>query len=594
MTHPIEHLIENFGGMSAMARMLGHKNPTTIQGWKQKKRIPDWRIKDVLDVAKKNNIIIPSAFQDMGGVRVLISDDVSPMAVKIFEDAGVDVDVKVGLTPDALMDIIADYDGLAIRSATKVTADILDKAKRLKVIGRAGIGVDNVDIAEASKRGIIVMNTPFGNSITTAEHAIAMLLSLARSIPQASSSTHQGKWEKKRFVGVEVTHKILGLIGVGNIGAIVANRAQGLHMKVVAYDPFLSDTRAREIGVQRAETLESLLAVADFISIHTPLTDSTRNIINAKTLAKCKHGVRIINCARGGIVNEADVNEAILNGTVAGVALDVFETEPATQNVLFGNDNVIVTPHLGASTVEAQENVALQVAEQMSDYLINGGISNALNMPSVSAEDAQKVYPYMELGTYLGQVLGQIMGDNHMEGISIEMGGAVADLDSKPIVQTVLAGLFGVFNDTVNVVNAPLIAKERNIDVAVTQFHADSDYNTAIYVKIRLSNGQEASVGGSLFGANNPRLISINGMRVETEFCPVMLYALNKDMPGHVGRIGTLLGEHGVNIGSFALGRYAEGDKAISILQVDDTLTDDIVTQIANLETVLDVKRITL
>ncbi len=592
MTHYIEKLIENFGGMSAMARLLGHKNPTTVQGWKQKKRIPEWRMKEILTVAEKNNIPIPAEFQNSGGVRVLIADDLSPMAVKIFEQAGVQVDVKVGLSPKQLMDSIGDYDGLAIRSSTKVTAEVLDKARRLRVVGRAGIGVDNVDIAHASKNGVIVMNTPFGNSITTAEHAIAMMFALARSIPQANQSTHLGKWEKKHFVGVELTRKVLGLIGVGNIGSIVANRALGIRMKVIAYDPFLSETRAKEIGVQRADSLDALLAQADFISVHTPLTDSTKNILNAQSLAKCKDGVRIINCARGGIINEADLLDALNSGKVAGAALDVFEVEPATENMLFGHDKVIVTPHLGASTTEAQENVALQVAEQMSDYLINGGIRHALNMPSVTAEDAQKVYPYMELGTYLGKVAGQVMGNAHIRGISIEMGGASAQLDAKPITQTVLSGLFGVFNDTVNVVNAPLIAKDRNIDVAITQYQADSDYNTAIYVKILLTSGQQISIGGSLFGANNPRLISINGIRVETEFCPHMLYTVNHDVPGHIGQLGTLLGQQGVNIGSFALGRYSDTGQAMSILEVDESIPDAVIETISQMDTVIDVKRI--
>ncbi len=592
MTHYIEQFIKNFGGMSAMARLLGHKNPTTVQGWKQKKRIPEWRMKEVLAVAEKNNILIPEELQQSGGAKVLISDDLSPVAVKIFQDAGVEVDVKVGLSPKQLLEIIDNYDGLAMRSATKVTAEVLDKASRLKVIGRAGIGVDNVDISHASKKGVIVMNTPFGNSITTAEHAIAMIFSLARSIPQASQSTHLGKWEKKRFVGVEITRKTLGLIGVGNIGSIVANRALGLRMKVIAYDPFLSETRAKEMGVQRADSLDSLLKNADFISIHTPLTDSTRNILNAESLAKCKDGVQIINCARGGIINESDLLDALNSGKVAGAALDVFEVEPAKENILFGHNKVIATPHLGASTTEAQENVAVQVAEQMSDYLINGAIRNALNMPSVTAEDAQKIYPYMELGTYLGKVAGHIMGDSHIQGISIEMGGAAADLDAKPITQMVLSGLFGVFNDTVNMVNAPIIAKQRNIDVAITQYQSDSDYNTAIYVKILLTSGQEVSVGGSLFGANNPRLISINGVRMETEFCPHMLYTVNYDVPGHVGKMGTLLGEKGVNIGSFALGRYGETGQAMSVLEVDDSISDEVVQAINAMETVVEVKRI--
>ena len=594
MTHYIEKLIENFGGLSAMAQLLGHKNPTTVQGWKQKKRIPEWRVKEILSVANKNNINIPNEFNQSGEMKVLISDDLSPLAIETFNKLGVKVDIKVGLKRDELLKIIGNYDGLAIRSATKVDAGLLEKATRLKVIGRAGIGVDNVDVNQATKKGIIVMNTPFGNSITTAEHTIAMILSVARLIPQANASTHTGKWEKKRFVGTEVTSKILGLIGVGNIGSIVANRALGLKMKVVAYDPFLSDERAKKIGVQRIEKLDELLKISDFISVHTPLTDSTKNILNADSFAKCKDGVRVINCARGGIINEADLLDALNSGKVAGAGLDVFEVEPATKNILFGHEKVIMTPHLGASTSEAQENVALQVAEQMGDYLVNGGISNALNMPSISAEDAKKVYPYMELGTQLGKFAGQILGGSNIKGISIEMGGAVANLDSKPISQTILSGLFGVFYDTFNVVNARLIAKELNIDVAVTQYQSDCDYNTVIYLKILLSNGKEISVGGSLFGSNNPRLISINGVRVESEFCPHMLYVVNQDIPGHIGRIGSFLGEKGMNIGSFALGRLADKAQAISIIELEQSLANDIMKDVSDLETVVETRLIAM
>ena len=328
--------------------------------------------------------------------RVLISDKLSPAAIAIFKERGVEVDFRPGLDKGELARIIADYDGLAIRSATKVTAKLLERATKLKVIGRAGIGVDNVDIPAATARGVIVMNTPFGNSITTAEHAIALMFALARQIPTADASTQAGKWEKNRFMGVEVTGKTLGVIGCGNIGSIVASRGLGLKMRVVAFDPFLSAERAAEIGVEKLE-LNDLLARADFITLHTPLTPQTRNILSAENLAKTKKGVRIINCARGGLVDEGALCAALDSGHVAGAALDVFVEEPATANPLFGCANFIATPHLGASTNEAQENVALQVAEQMSDYLTRGAISNAVNFPSITAEEAPRLRPFIAL-----------------------------------------------------------------------------------------------------------------------------------------------------------------------------------------------------
>src|SRR5215207_9659178 len=373
--------------------------------------------------------------------KVLISDALSPAAVQIFTDRGIEVDFQpdLGKDKDKLAAIIGDYDGLAIRSATKVTAKILEQAKNLKVIGRAGIGVDNVEIPAATAKGIIVMNTPFGNSITTAEHAIAMMFALARQIPQADASTQAGKWEKNRFMGVELTAKVLGVIGCGNIGSIVADRAIGLRMKVVAYDPFLSPERAIEMGVEKVE-LDDLLARADFITLHTPLTDQTRNILSAENLAKTRKGVRIVNCARGGLIDEAALKEGLESGHIAGAALDVFATEPAKEHALFGTPNFVATPHLGASTNEAQVNVALQVAEQMADFLVSGGVTNALNMPSLSAEEAPKLKPYMGLAEKLGSLIGQLAHGN-LDKIAIEVEGAAAELNPKPITGAVLAGL---------------------------------------------------------------------------------------------------------------------------------------------------------
>src|SRR6187549_2466205 len=428
--------------------------------------------------------------------KVLISDQMDPRAAAIFRERGIEVDEKPGLTPEELAAIIGDYDGLAIRSSTKVTRDIIDAATNLKVIGRAGIGVDNVDIPAATSKGIVVMNTPFGNSITTAEHAIALMFALARQLPEADASTQLGKWEKNRFMGVEVTGKTLGLIGAGNIGSIVASRALGLRMKVVAFDPFLTPERAVELGVEKVE-LDELLKRADFITLHTPLTDQTRNILSRENLSKTKPGVRIINCARGGLVDEAALKQLLDSGHVAGAALDVFETEPATASPLFGTPGFISTPHLGASTSEAQVNVAIQVAEQMSDFLLLGGVTNALNMPSLSAEEAPRLKPYMALAEKLGRLVGQIVG-TEVRSIDVEVEGAAAELNIKPITGAVLAGLMGTYSDTVNMVNAPYLAKERGLDVREVRHDAEGDYHTLVRITVQTSQG-ERSVAGTLF-----------------------------------------------------------------------------------------------
>ncbi|MGN6377159.1 MAG: phosphoglycerate dehydrogenase, partial [Sphingomonas sp.] len=442
--------------------------------------------------------------------KVLISDKMDPKAAQIFRERGVEVDEITGKTPDELKAIIGQYDGLAIRSSTKVTKDILDAATNLKVVGRAGIGVDNVDIPAASAKGVVVMNTPFGNSITTAEHAIALMFALARQLPEADASTQAGKWEKNRFMGVELTNKTLGLIGAGNIGSIVADRARGLKMKVIAYDPFLTPERAVEMGVEKVD-LDALLARADFITLHTPLTDQTRNILSAENLAKTKKGVRIINCARGGLVDEAALKEGLDSGHIAGAALDVFVQEPAKESPLFGTPNFVSTPHLGASTTEAQVNVAIQVAEQMADYLVNGGVTNALNMPSLSAEEAPKLKPYMALAEKLGSLVGQL-AHGPLQGIAIEVEGAAAELNMKPITGAVLAGLMRVYTDTVNMVNAPFLAKERGLDVREVRHDREGDYHTLVRVTVKTDAG-ERSVAGTLFGNAAPRLVELFGIK---------------------------------------------------------------------------------
>jgi D-3-phosphoglycerate dehydrogenase len=519
--------------------------------------------------------------------KVLISDKMDPNAAKIFAERGCDVDVITGKTPEELIAIIGQYQGLAIRSSTRVTKEILAAAPNLKVIGRAGIGVDNVDIPAASSKGVVVMNTPFGNSITTAEHAIALMFALARQIPEADVSTQAGKWEKNRFMGVEVTGKTLGLIGAGNIGSIVASRALGLKMKVVAFDPFLTAERAVEMGVEKAD-LDTLLAKADFITLHTPLTDQTRNILSRENIAKCKKGVRIINCARGGLVDEAALKDALDSGQVAGAALDVFVTEPAKESPLFGTPNFICTPHLGASTTEAQVNVALQVAEQMADYLVNGGVTNALNMPSLSAEEAPKLKPYMALAEKLGSLVGQLAHDS-LTKIDVEVEGAAAQLNIKPITAAVLAGLMRRYSDTVNMVNAPFMAKERGLDVREVRHDREGDYHTLVRVTVQTADGQK-SVAGTLFGNGEPRLVEMFGIKVEADLDGDMLYIVNEDAPGFIGRVGSLLGQAGLNIGTFHLGRRSAGGEAILLLSMDSAIPESVLAEASKMPGVKTVK----
>ncbi len=522
-----------------------------------------------------------------GQVRVLVADKMDPRAAAIFRDRGIEVDEKPGLSPDELKPIIGDYDGLAVRSSTRVTAAVMDAAlPRLKVIGRAGIGVDTIDVPAASARGIVVMNTPFGNSITTAEHAIAMLFALAREIPQADQSTQSGKWEKSRFMGVELAGKTLGLIGCGNIGSIVADRAHGLKMKVVAYDPFLSPERAVELGVDKAE-LDELLARADFITLHTPLTDQTRGILSREALAKTKPGVRIVNCARGGLIDEAALKEGLDSGHVAGAALDVFSQEPATDNPLFGTPGLICTPHLGASTTEAQVNVAIQVAEQMADYLLLGGITNAVNVPSLSAEEAPRLRPYMALAEKLGRLVGQVVGAR-IRSIDVEVEGAAAELNIKPITGAVLAGVMSSWSDSVNMVNAPYLAKERGLDVREIRNSQEGDYHTLVAVTVGTDDGPRR-VEGTLFGNRAPRLVKIFDIPVEAELAGQMIYIVNSDEPGFIGALGTTLGQHGVNIATFNLGRREEGGEAVALVAVDDPITPEVSDRLHHLPGVREV-----
>ena len=500
--------------------------------------------------------------------KVLVSDKLSETAVQIFRDRGIDVDFQpdLGKDKDKLAEVIGQYDGLAIRSATKVTEKILESATNLKVIGRAGIGTDNVDKVAASKKGVIVMNTPFGNTITTAEHAIAMMFAVARQIPEASASTHAGKWEKSKFMGVELTNKVLGVIGAGNIGSIVCNRARGLHMKVVAYDPFLSEEKAAKMGVEKVD-LDDLLARADFITLHVPLTDQTRNILSRENLAKTKKGVRVINCARGGLVDEEALAELLKSGHVAGAGFDVFAEEPATENPLFNLPNVVVTPHLGAATSEAQENVALQVAEQMSNYLLTGAVENALNMPSVTAEEAKVMGPWVKLAGHLGAFIGQ-MTDEPIKAINILYDGTVSSMNLEALNCSVVAGIMKAVNPDVNMVSAPVIAKERGIKISTTSQDKSGAFDG--YIKLTVvTDSRERSIAGTVFSDGKPRFIQIKGINIDAEIGAHMLYTTNRDQVGIIGTLGQTMGENGVNIANFTLGRNKPGGDAIALLYVD-------------------------
>ncbi|MGA8971487.1 MAG: phosphoglycerate dehydrogenase [Pseudolabrys sp.] len=521
--------------------------------------------------------------------KVLISDALSPAAIQIFKDRGIEVDFQPALGKDKekLASAVGNYDGLAIRSATKVTAKIVEQAKNLKVIGRAGIGVDNVDIPAATARGIIVMNTPFGNSITTAEHAISLMLALARQIPEADASTRAGKWEKNKFMGVEIFGKTLGVIGCGNIGSIVADRALGLKMKVIAYDPFLSADRANDLGVEKVE-LDDLFKRADFITLHAPLTDKTRNVVNADAIKAMKKGVRIINCARGGLVDEAALYEALKNGHVAGAAFDVFVTEPATENPLFGLPNVVCTPHLGASTSEAQENVALQIAEQMSDYLLRGAISNAINFPSISAEEAPKLKPFVALAEKLGSFAGQLT-ETGISKVQLTYEGAVTQMNTKALTSAALAGLLRPMLGDVNVVSAPVVAKERGIVVEEVTREMPEDYESLITVTVTTER-QSRHVSGTVFADGRPRIVNIKGIRMDAEFGPSMIYITNRDKPGFIGRFSSTLGEAGINIATFHVGRDAPGGNAVALIEIDGELPETVLTKVRALPQVQSAK----
>ncbi len=525
----------------------------------------------------------------MSQPKVLIADKMDPQAESILKRHGVSVDIKTGLSPEDLAKEIANYDGVAVRSSAKITGAMLKSPGKLKVIGRAGIGVDTIDVSAATAAGVVVMNTPFGNSITTAEHTIAMMMALARQIPQASQSTHMGKWEKSKFMGVELYGKILGVIGCGNIGAIVASRAMGLQMNVIGYDPFLSEERARELGIKKVD-LDALFADADFITLHVPKTESTSGMIDKTALSKMKKDVRIINCARGGLIIEQDLKDALDSGHVAGAALDVFEIEPAQDNCLFGHPSVICTPHLGASTSEAQVNVAIQVAEQLAAYLLQGAVSNAVNMPSISAEEAPKLKPWMSLGAQLGRLAGQIC-DGAITKIHITYSGKVAAMNTRAISSCVVADVLKSMTDTVNLVNAPEIAKSRNITIAETKIDVDPNWSSAVTIDIH-TESETHSVTGTLFANKEPRLVMVDTVPIEAALMGAMLFIRNDDKPGLIGAVGTLLGQAGQNIADFRLGRVGAGRSAIALVTLDQALDSKLVAAIAGLPQVQQVKHL--
>lgn len=523
-------------------------------------------------------------------MRVLISDNLAPVGVDILKEAGLEVDVKTGMSRDELKAVIGDYDGLVIRSATKVTADLLESASRLRVVGRAGIGLDNVDIPAASQKGVVVMNAPDGNATTAAEHAICMMMSLSRNIPQASASMKAGKWEKKKFMGRELTGKTFGVIGVGRIGGIAANRAQGLKMKTIAYDPHMPKDIAEKIGVELV-TLEELAGRADYISVHVPLTKETKNLVSKDFFSQMKKDAMFIDCARGGVCDEAALYEALKNNEIGGAALDVFAQEPTTlENChLLGLDNFISTPHLGASTSEAQENVAVAIAEQIADYLIKSSVTNAVNVPSVSDDVLAQVGPYITLGEMLGSLQMQLARGG-VEEVALEYGGALAEQNISPITVAFLKGLFTpILKDAVNFVNAPIIARDRGIKIIESRTDRSDDFTNSLSIRVTTDEGENVLVG-TVFGKNEPRLVRLNNFRLEVLPAGPMLLVFNNDVPGVIGALGTELGRNGVNINSMTVGREIENKQNIIFLGTDQLITKEIVEKIRALENISDAR----
>ena len=522
--------------------------------------------------------------------KVLIADKMSPKAAEVFRARGVDVDIQTGLSKDELIGIVGDYDGLAVRSATRPDAEVITAADKLRVIGRAGIGVDNIDIESATARGIVVMNTPFGNAVTTAEHAIAMLFAAARQIPKASERTQNGEWPKSDYKGMELYGKTLGIIGCGNIGALVAERALGLKMKVIAFDPYLTPERAVKLGVEKVE-LDDLFARADAITLHTPLVESTRNIVNAERLATARDGLILVNCARGGLVDEEAVKDALESGKLRAAALDVFAVEPAKAHPLFGTANFVATPHLGASTVEAQENVAVQVAEQMADYLLSGAVTNALNTPSISAEEAPRLKPWVDLADKMGRLMGQLL-HAPMQEVELTYKGAITELNTNPMTAAALAGLLRSAMPDVNAVNAPGLAKSRGIELKESYIDEAERAESLIRLNVRTTERPYVIVGTIYRG--EPRIVRLFGVPMDAAFSEQMIYVRNADQPGFIGELGRILGEAKVNIATFSLGRMARGEEAVCLVSVDGDVPNRVISDIRALDTVKIVDAVSL
>lgn len=526
-------------------------------------------------------------------MKVLVSDPLSEVGVEIFEKTpGIEVDVNTGLTPEELQGVIGRYDALVIRSATRVTAELIEKARNLKVIGRAGIGLDNVDIKAASKRGVVVMNTPEGNTITTAEHAIALLLALTRNIPQATASLKKGKWEKKRLKGREVFNKTLGLIGAGHIGRIVADRARGLKMKVLVYDPYISPGTIEKLDLEPV-SMDELLARADYITIHTPKTEETANMINREALSRMKKGAMLINCARGGIVNEDDLYDALASGHLGGAALDVFSTEPPGRLKLMDLPNFICTPHLGASTAEAQDNVAKDVAEQIVAYLLHGTVKNAVNVPSISAELMNTLRPYVTLLERMGAMQTQL-ADSAIVEARVDFSGKVTDYDLAPLTTAMLKGLLApILKDDVNFVNAPFIAAERGIKVVESRSKTHEDFASLIKLTVKTIEGENI-VSGTIFGRTRPRIIRINDFYFEAIPEGHNLFIHSQDAPGVIGLLGTTLGRHGINISRMQVGQKREEKQNVNLITTNTVVPDEVLEEIRALDHVFSARRIEL
>lgn len=521
--------------------------------------------------------------------KVLVSDSLSSVGIDIFKNTpGIEVDVKTNLNPEELKAVIKDYDALAVRSSTRVTAEVIECAEKLSVVGRAGIGFDNIDVDAASKRGIVVMNTPGGNTVTTGEHAIAMMIALARKIPQAAASMKAGKWEKNKFMGTEFFNKTLGIIGIGRVGSIVADRAQGLKMNVVAYDPFIAPDAAAKMGITLV-SLDELFKSSDFISIHTPMTKETKGMVNEAAFAKMKKGAFIVNCARGGVINEKDLYQAIMEGKIGGAALDVFEEEPTKNMELLALDQVIATPHLGASTDEAQTNVAIAIAEQIADFLTKGEIRNAVNFPSLSAEQRNVLQPYLTLAEKLGRFEAQLVSGG-IEELTIEYSGEIIEQNVSPVTIALLKGLLTpILNENVNDINAPLIAKERGIKVIEAKSSEVKDYTSMISLVVKTSK-ETSSAAGAIFGKHEPRIVKIDRFTVEVNPQGHMLVITNYDRPGVVGNIGTMMGENNINIARMHLSLDEDVKEALVILSTDSEVPEAVMEKLRRLPHFISVK----